>query len=102
MATRGHKTHSSNYADPCILQTYFIYIVNFLLKCHVFALSFMSSLSYDTLSLAVDIEHEVFKASKSSNLYKAAVLKRVTSGCSACHRIICSLTGIGKVGKIYP
>uniref|UniRef100_UPI0037E89F47 ATP-dependent DNA helicase Q5 n=1 Tax=Semicossyphus pulcher TaxID=241346 RepID=UPI0037E89F47 len=32
----------------------------------------------DTLSLAVDIEHEVFKSSKSSNLYKAAVLKRVS------------------------
>ncbi|XP_070703751.1 ATP-dependent DNA helicase Q5 [Pempheris klunzingeri] len=32
----------------------------------------------DTLSLAVDIEHEVFKGSKSSNLYKAAVLKRVS------------------------
>ncbi|XP_058509863.1 ATP-dependent DNA helicase Q5 isoform X1 [Solea solea] len=33
--------------------------------------------SGDTLSLAVDIEHEVFKKSKSSNLYKAAVLKKV-------------------------
>ncbi|XP_034749198.1 ATP-dependent DNA helicase Q5 isoform X1 [Etheostoma cragini] len=32
----------------------------------------------DTLSLAVDIEHEVFKSSKSSNLYKAAVLKKVS------------------------
>ncbi|KAM7386638.1 hypothetical protein PAMA_009312 [Pampus argenteus] len=31
----------------------------------------------DTLSVAVDIEHEVFKNSKSSNLYKAAVLKKV-------------------------
>nr|XP_057905985.1 ATP-dependent DNA helicase Q5 [Doryrhamphus excisus] len=28
------------------------------------------------LSLAVDIEHEVFKSSKSSNLYKAAILKK--------------------------
>lgn len=35
--------------------------------------------SSDTLSLAVDIEHEVFKITKSSNLYKAAVLKRVSS-----------------------
>ncbi|XP_055741771.1 ATP-dependent DNA helicase Q5-like isoform X2 [Salvelinus fontinalis] len=34
--------------------------------------------SSDTLSLAVDIEHEVFKITKSSNLYKAAVLKRVS------------------------
>ncbi|XP_035511640.1 ATP-dependent DNA helicase Q5 [Morone saxatilis] len=34
--------------------------------------------SCDTLSLAVDIEHEVFKSCKSSNLYKAAVLKRVS------------------------
>ncbi|KAF7659420.1 hypothetical protein LDENG_00298230 [Lucifuga dentata] len=33
----------------------------------------------DTLSLAVDIEHEIFKSSKSSNLYKAAVLKRVAA-----------------------
>ncbi|XP_054463002.1 ATP-dependent DNA helicase Q5 [Anoplopoma fimbria] len=32
----------------------------------------------DTLSLAADIEHEVFKSSKSSNLYKAAVLKKVS------------------------
>ncbi|XP_040919231.1 ATP-dependent DNA helicase Q5 [Toxotes jaculatrix] len=34
--------------------------------------------SCDTLSVAVDIEHEVFKSSKSSNLYKAAVLKKVS------------------------
>ncbi|CAJ1076399.1 ATP-dependent DNA helicase Q5 [Xyrichtys novacula] len=32
----------------------------------------------DTLSQAVDIELEVFKSSKSSNLYKAAILKRVS------------------------
>uniref|UniRef100_A0A3Q3G0N7 ATP-dependent DNA helicase n=1 Tax=Labrus bergylta TaxID=56723 RepID=A0A3Q3G0N7_9LABR len=32
----------------------------------------------DTQSLAVDIEHEIFKSHKSSNLYKAAVLKRVS------------------------
>uniref|UniRef100_A0A3Q3R753 ATP-dependent DNA helicase n=1 Tax=Monopterus albus TaxID=43700 RepID=A0A3Q3R753_MONAL len=32
--------------------------------------------SCEALSLAVDIEHEVFKNSKSSNLYKAAVLKK--------------------------
>ncbi|XP_029946139.1 ATP-dependent DNA helicase Q5 [Salarias fasciatus] len=31
-----------------------------------------------TLSLAVDIEHKVFKNSKSANVYKAAVLKKVT------------------------
>ncbi|KAG8007104.1 ATP-dependent DNA helicase Q5 [Nibea albiflora] len=43
-------------------------------------LSSMSSppLSCGTLSLAVDLEHEVFKSSKSSNLYKAAVLKKVS------------------------
>ncbi|XP_030646238.1 ATP-dependent DNA helicase Q5 [Chanos chanos] len=35
------------------------------------------SLSSDTLSVAVDTEHEVFRACKSANLYKAAVLKRV-------------------------
>ncbi|XP_071330195.1 ATP-dependent DNA helicase Q5 isoform X2 [Trachinotus anak] len=34
--------------------------------------------NYDTLSLAVDLEYEVFKNSKSSNLYKAAVLKKVS------------------------
>ncbi|XP_053299992.1 ATP-dependent DNA helicase Q5 [Pleuronectes platessa] len=32
---------------------------------------------YDPLSSAADMEHEVFKSSKSSNLYKAAVLKKV-------------------------
>ncbi|KAM6914412.1 ATP-dependent DNA helicase Q5 isoform 1-T1 [Lycodopsis pacificus] len=32
----------------------------------------------DSLTLAADIEHEVFKSSKSSNLYKAAVLKKVS------------------------
>ncbi|XP_031588470.1 ATP-dependent DNA helicase Q5 [Oreochromis aureus] len=36
------------------------------------------ALNSDSLSLAVDIEHEVFRNSKSSNLYKAAVLKKVT------------------------
>uniref|UniRef100_A0A8C9X4D2 ATP-dependent DNA helicase n=1 Tax=Sander lucioperca TaxID=283035 RepID=A0A8C9X4D2_SANLU len=36
------------------------------------------SFNSDTLSVAVDIEYEVFKSSKSSNLYKAAVLKKVT------------------------
>ncbi|KAM4634960.1 ATP-dependent DNA helicase Q5 [Polymixia lowei] len=34
--------------------------------------------NYDSLSSAVDIEYEVFKFSKSSNLYKAAVLKKVS------------------------
>uniref|UniRef100_A0A3Q4G7W6 DNA 3'-5' helicase n=1 Tax=Neolamprologus brichardi TaxID=32507 RepID=A0A3Q4G7W6_NEOBR len=37
------------------------------------------SLSSDSLSLAVDIEHEVFRNSKSSNLYKAVVLKKVSA-----------------------
>ncbi|XP_068584107.1 ATP-dependent DNA helicase Q5 [Cebidichthys violaceus] len=32
----------------------------------------------DSLTSAADIEHEVFKSSKSSNLYKAAVLKKVS------------------------
>ncbi|XP_060945300.1 ATP-dependent DNA helicase Q5 [Limanda limanda] len=32
---------------------------------------------YDPLSSAADVEHEVFKNSKSANLYKAAVLKKV-------------------------
>ncbi|XP_061606467.1 ATP-dependent DNA helicase Q5 [Phyllopteryx taeniolatus] len=36
------------------------------------------SFGCDPLSLAVDIEHEVFKRSKSSNLYKAAILKKVS------------------------
>ncbi|XP_043091686.1 ATP-dependent DNA helicase Q5 isoform X2 [Puntigrus tetrazona] len=34
--------------------------------------------SSDTLDQAVEIEHEIFRASKSANLYKAAVLKRVS------------------------
>ncbi|KAG7243716.1 hypothetical protein INR49_011273 [Caranx melampygus] len=33
--------------------------------------------NFDTLSMAVALEHEVFKSSKSSNLYKAAVLKKM-------------------------
>ncbi|KAM6905350.1 ATP-dependent DNA helicase Q5 [Xenentodon cancila] len=32
----------------------------------------------DSLSLAVDIEHEIFRNSKSNNLYKASVLKKVS------------------------
>ncbi|XP_056609102.1 ATP-dependent DNA helicase Q5 isoform X2 [Triplophysa dalaica] len=34
--------------------------------------------SSDALSQAVEIEHEIFRACKSANLYKAAVLKRVS------------------------
>ncbi|KAJ8345502.1 hypothetical protein SKAU_G00296950 [Synaphobranchus kaupii] len=37
----------------------------------------VSEESSDTRSLAVEIEHEVFRSSKSANLYKASVLKRV-------------------------
>ncbi|CAN9505741.1 unnamed protein product [Ophioblennius macclurei] len=33
---------------------------------------------FEYLSVAVDIEHQVFKSSKSANLYKAAVLKKVS------------------------
>lgn len=81
-----------------MLQTSFIiYMVNFRtffppqslnIVFHVFSVSLRS----DMLSLAVDIEHDVFKSSKSSNLYKAAVLKKVTADCSACHSTqkICS------------
>uniref|UniRef100_A0A667Z026 ATP-dependent DNA helicase n=1 Tax=Myripristis murdjan TaxID=586833 RepID=A0A667Z026_9TELE len=47
-----------------------------------------SAFNCDSLSLAVDIEHEVFKNSKSANLYKASVLKKVTNDFSAFHRII--------------
>ncbi|KAG7281148.1 hypothetical protein CRUP_032851, partial [Coryphaenoides rupestris] len=36
------------------------------------------TLNSDIVSLAVDMEYEVFKSSKSSNLYKAAVLKKVS------------------------
>lgn len=39
--------------------------------------------SSDGLAAAVDMEYEVFKSSKSSNLYKAAVLKKVTGDLSA-------------------
>ncbi|RXN29452.1 ATP-dependent DNA helicase Q5 [Labeo rohita] len=35
------------------------------------------SYSSDTIDQAVEIEHEIFRASKSANLYKAAVLKRL-------------------------
>uniref|UniRef100_A0A3Q3X322 ATP-dependent DNA helicase n=1 Tax=Mola mola TaxID=94237 RepID=A0A3Q3X322_MOLML len=34
--------------------------------------------SCDTLSVAVDLEHEVFRKTNSSNLYKAAILKKVS------------------------
>ncbi|XP_072298636.1 ATP-dependent DNA helicase Q5 [Eucyclogobius newberryi] len=37
-----------------------------------------SSFHCDSLSSAVDLEHEVFKSSKTSNIYKAAVLKKVS------------------------
>lgn len=38
----------------------------------------LTSHSFEALDQAVEIEHEIFKASKSANLYKAAVLKRVS------------------------
>lgn len=44
----------------------------------------MSALSCGFLSVAVNMEHEIFKSSKSSNLYKAAVLKKVPTNRSAC------------------
>ncbi|KAK7939702.1 hypothetical protein WMY93_003028 [Mugilogobius chulae] len=37
-----------------------------------------SSFHCDSLSMAVNLEHEVFKSSKTSNIYKAAVLKKVS------------------------
>uniref|UniRef100_A0A673G6N0 ATP-dependent DNA helicase n=1 Tax=Sinocyclocheilus rhinocerous TaxID=307959 RepID=A0A673G6N0_9TELE len=39
--------------------------------------------SSDTLDQAVEIEHEIFRGSKSANLYKASVLKRVSMKKSA-------------------
>lgn len=42
-------------------------------------------LSSDSLAAALDIEHDVFKSSKSSNLYKAAILKKVGGDLSVCH-----------------
>lgn len=40
------------------------------------------SLALCLSSDSVDIEHEVFKSSKSSNLYKASILKKVTADLS--------------------
>lgn len=76
-----------------MLQTSFIYIVNFptFFPHSRSSLSFMSSPCSDILSSAVDLEYEVFKSSKSSNLYKAAVLKKVTTDCAACHSIVGSV-----------
>lgn len=37
-----------------------------------------NSFHCDSLSLAVDLEHKVFKSSKTSNIYKASVLKKVS------------------------
>lgn len=70
MATRGQKTHSGNYSDT------YIQPVRSILNSWRRVDSRVSS--SDSLSAAVDAEHEVFKSSKSSNLYKAAVLKKVT------------------------
>lgn len=61
-----------------MFQTSFIYFI-----FAAVSLIVSSSLSSDTLFAAVDIEHEVFKSSKSSNLYKAAMLKKVTADRSA-------------------
>lgn len=44
-----------------------------------------SSCSGEALDQAVEIEHEIFKASKSANLYKAAVLKRVSANDASLH-----------------
>lgn len=63
-----------------MFQTSFIYLI-----FAAVSLIVSSSLSSDSLSAAVDIEHDVFKNSKSSNLYKAAILKKVTADCSACY-----------------
>lgn len=77
MATRGQQTRS------CKLSGSYFTLNSIILICADVSLTLF--LSSDSLAAAVDIEHEVFKSSKSSNLYKAAILKKVTVDLSGRH-----------------
>lgn len=69
MASRGQQKRSCKHADLRFTH----YTVCFL---HA-DVSLTLCLSSDSVATAVDMEHEVFKSSKSSNLYKAAILRKV-------------------------
>lgn len=75
MATRGQQKRSCKHADLHFTH----YTVCFIHEDVSIALC----LSSDSVATVVDIEHEVFKSSKSSNLYKAAILRKVTADLSA-------------------
>lgn len=72
MATRGQRKRPCKHADLCFTH----YSVCFIRE----DVSPTLCLSSDSVAL----EHEVFKSSKSSNLYKAAILRKVTADLSAC------------------
>lgn len=75
MATRGQQKRSCKHADLRFTHD---------TVCFINAdVPLTLCLSSDSVAAAVDIEHEVFKSSKSSNLYKAAILRKVTAGLSA-------------------
>lgn len=75
MSTRGQQKRSCKRADSHFTH----YAVCFTHD----DVSLTLCLSSDSVAAAVDIEHEVFKSSKSSNLYKAAILRKVTADLSA-------------------
>lgn len=75
MATRGQQKRSCKHADSHFTH----YAVCFIHEDVSLALC----LSSDSVAAAVDVEHEVFRSSKSSNLYKAAILRKVTADLSA-------------------
>lgn len=77
MDTRGQKKRSCKHADFCFTH-YSVCLISE-------DVSLTLCLSSDSMATAVDIEHVVFKSSKSSNLYKAAILRKVTTDLSACH-----------------
>ncbi|KAG7459581.1 hypothetical protein MATL_G00212220 [Megalops atlanticus] len=55
--------------------------------------------SSDTRSLAVDIEYEVFKTSKSANLYKASVLKKVADMKKGTDEVVVAPVGGGEASS---
>lgn len=83
IATRGQKTHSGKYSVPYF--KHYSYTFSSVLQKFHSASSVIPSRSCDTLFVAVDLEHEVFRKTNSSNLYKAAILKKVNTDCTVRH-----------------
>lgn len=75
------------FVSQQLYTTIYYYKVIYLVLSVIFiVISVISSCSCEALDQAVEIEHEIFKASKSANLYKAAVLKRVSANDASLHR----------------